>query len=51
MAWEKITGKCRKCAAMEILHETWKSSCGGYVDEHYKCPTCGYSWWVEGPDS
>lgn len=44
---------CQKCGQVTATCRKWESSCGGYGDWKYECqnPTCGHSWWVEGPDS
>ena len=45
--------KCRNpgCTNSNIRERCWESSCGGYEDYHYRCFTCGKTWWVEGADS
>lgn len=41
---------CPKCNGA-LHYITWESSCGGYEDYQYECDDCGYTFWVEGPDS
>ena len=49
--WTESKGACRKCKALTVRCRCWESSCGGYEDYQYKCTSCGYSWWIDGPDS
>lgn len=48
---KKPVTKCPRCGKFSVYYKLWKSSCGGYEDTKYKCDECGYSWWVDGPDS
>ena len=45
--------RCPKvnCFTPDIYWREHESSDGGYVDTELKCRSCGYSWWVDGPDS
>ena len=42
---------CRKCRGANVAVHTWESSDGAFVDHHYRCPDCGFDWWVDGPDA
>lgn len=41
---------CHKCGG-PVTVQVWDSDCGGYEDEKFTCGKCGYTWWVDGPDS
>lgn len=42
--------KC-KCGSNDVEYRDWQSNCGGFEDTHYRCKTCGHSWWVESADA
>jgi len=43
---------CRKCGRTGcIVVRTWESDCGGYEDRRYECQSCGWYWWIDGPDA
>jgi transposase-like protein len=47
-----IESYCPRCEKRQkIMFKVWESSCGAYEDEKFTCSVCGYSWWVDGPDS
>jgi DNA-directed RNA polymerase subunit M/transcription elongation factor TFIIS len=43
--------ECQKCSSKEVIYRVWESDDGGYEDVHYKCKTCGKSWWYESDDA
>lgn len=49
--WKPEKVSCSKCGESKVKYRVWESSCGGYEDHKYKCGSCGYTWWVEGPDA
>lgn len=49
--WKSSGGPCRHCGETAVLYRVWESSCGGFEDYHFKCKSCGQTWWVDGIDS
>jgi DNA-directed RNA polymerase subunit M/transcription elongation factor TFIIS len=47
----KSACRCPKCEHRGATVEVWDSNCGGYEDEKLTCDSCGYVWWVDGPDA
>jgi DNA-directed RNA polymerase subunit M/transcription elongation factor TFIIS len=39
------------CKNPDIWWREHESSDGAYEDTELRCRTCGYRWWVDGPDS
>ena len=51
--WFTKEKPCPKGCGGQVMHQTWESSCGGYVDDKFTCsnPSCEYERWVDGIDS
>lgn len=43
--------KCPECKTSHIYFRLWESDDGAFEDYQYRCQTCRYEWWVEGPDA
>ena len=43
---------CTHCEDEKLFDvRVWESSCGGFEDYKYTCPTCKHGFWIDGPDS
>lgn len=42
--------RCRKCRKKTVRYREWESPDEAHEDYQYKCQSCGYTWWVDGPD-
>ena len=43
---------CDHCKEEKLFDvQLWESSCGGFEDYKYTCPSCKHGFWIDGPDS
>ena len=46
----KTNARCHRCKKRTVVCREWESSDGAHTDHQYKCKSCGYMWWIDGPD-